>query len=135
MKFRVDGAWRDTGKLISQTYSARSEQAAADAANADGILVTRVQPYKEYVRAVVEAGKAQAGQVEAGRESRRDTSRRHLVATGKHVQWVRLTGSSEFSLVVVIALGVFLGLLGFSCCGGGLMLSGLAGAFGQGMAP
>lgn len=68
------------------------------------------------------------------RLSRLAAERERRVALGHHVQWVRLTSSSEIVMVLVVASGVFLGLMAFSCCGFGSMVMGLGGAIAKGFA-
>jgi hypothetical protein len=152
MKYRVEGADAQTGAPRTMTVDAGSESQARDIAQREGMFISRVVLLDGDAldRATEQAGKAvgrvlhatpaaidpqQHGEARRTRQQVKAEQRQTTVALGTHVQGVRLTGSSEFSLVVVIALGVFLGLLAFICCGGGLMLSGLARGLAEGAAP
>lgn len=148
MKWRVEGADERTGADRTVIVVAANEVEAINQARAMGLFVSKVTqvpadpeayPDRSIFDMLLRAKAPEPGTPQAGtglkanpdeRWIAKNEKRRAQVELGRHVQWVRLTGSSELALVVCVALGVFIGLTVFSCLGLLLGLAGLSGAVG-----
>lgn len=151
MKYRVEGADAQTGAPRTMTVDAASEAHASDIAQREGMFISRVMLDGDTLDRVTDQGRQamarvinataaafdpqQHAEAKRTRHEVKSQKNRMKVAEGKHVQWVRLTGSSEFTMVVVVAIGVFLGMTAFSCVGGFIALAGLAGGMSQAASP
>lgn len=137
MKFEVHGVDKETAAERIEVVEAADEREAASKAAGLGMFTSRVVAHLE-PPVINQRHTAQAERKKAREAARhaafyaKQRMKAEKAQRGEHQQWVRLTSNSEINMVFIVAIGVFVGMMAFSCCGAMVIMSGIASLFDPG---